>query len=451
VRSHIVDQLRPAAPEIDPSWEAETRRAILENRTRSGTPTAERGRKRRLGRLALVAAAVAALVGGVIVAREHVPRSDVRPAGPVDRIQRIDPSAATPLKLGRTLEVVADLPRTFDGEEVQFSSFAEDGVLVGDVAPVLEETTDPASRPVVTQERPVMYDLDTRRFTLLDDRDRPEPTQIADVVGDDTVVVWVELVGTHVDTSEFTFYSYDRQTEKVTTIGEFDDPDGQIVYGHDLRLAGDSAYFSTPAYPKKRGQEAVYAVPVDGSKPPRVLASGGMHVTLSGDTLTYQVASPRDKDEYPRSVTYDLRTGRTRAVPVSAHVDELGFCGAEVTEAWETWCVGRVWADEDAQPARLTIKEPSGRITEFAPFPTEPYNVPVPHDIMQLGPWVAVSVTTEDGQERTFLVDLDTSEMKVFPDNTSFGALSPDRSKVLISSFADQRPRQRIVRVPASD
>lgn len=451
MRAHIVDELRPAAPEIDPRWEAETRRAILENRTRDGTLTAARARQRRLGRLGLVAATVAAIIGGVIVARDHVPPSDLRPAGPVDKIQRIDPSTATPLVLGDTLEVVADLPRTFDGEEVQFSSFAEDDVLVGDVAPVLEEQTGPATAPIVTQERPVLYDLETRRFTVLDDRDRPEPTQIAHVVGDDTVVVWVELVGTNVDTSEFTIYSYDRQTKQVTTIGEFHDPDGQIVYGHDLRLAGDTVYFSTPAYPRKRGQEAVYAVPVDGSKPPRVLAAGGMHVTLSGHTLSYQVANPRDKDEYPRSVTYDLRTGRTRAVPVSAHVDEPGFCGAEVTKAWEAWCVGHAWADEDAQPARLTIKETSGRLTEFAPFPTEPYNIPVPHDIRQLGPWVAVSVTTEDGQERTFLVDLDTSDVKVFPDNTSFGALSSDRSKVLISSFADNGPRQRIVRVPSAD
>ena len=57
----------------------------------------------------------------------------------------------------------------------------------------------------------------------------------------------------------------------------------------------------------------------------------------------------------------------------------------------------------------------------------------------------------DDGrrQDREFLVDLDTKEVKVFPDNTSFDSLSPDRSTVLISSYAGKGPGPaRIVRIP---
>lgn len=365
-----------------------------------------------------------------------------------DVVQKIDPSKATTLELGNTLQVVSDLPQSFGDDPVHFRGFAEDGVLVGVTRPEPDEA-DSASGPPIEQSRPVMYDLDTQAFTVLDDRDRPETTQVGNVSGNEHTVVWAEVVGTQIDHSEFTLYAYDRETKRVTTLGEFDDPDGQIVYGNDLAIAGDTAYFSTPAYPKKRGQEAVYAVPVDGSQPPRVIAPGGEDVRTSGNTLTYRVRNSRDEAEYPKYFTYDMPTGKTTPVPVSAHVDEPGFCGAEVTDEWETWCVGRAYDDENPQPALLTIKETSGRTTQFAPFPINRHNVPVPHDIMTLGRWTAITVTTEDGQHRTFLADLDTKDMLVFPDNTSFDSLSPDRSQVLVSSFAaKERGQQRIVRIP---
>ena len=112
-----------------------------------------------------------------------------------------------------------------------------------------------------------MYDLDTKEFTLLDDRARPTPTQVVDVSGNEATVVWAELVGTSVGAASSRLL-VQPTNEQVTTLGEFNDPDGQIVYGNDLALAGDTAYFSTAAYPEKRGQEGVYAVPVDGSKLP---------------------------------------------------------------------------------------------------------------------------------------------------------------------------------------
>ena len=382
--------------------------------------------------------------------RPEEDRTDV----PREQVQRIDPSKADRLEFGKTLEVVADLPQAFDGDPVLFQDFAGPGVLVGTVRSETADGDDAAPAgglPALARSHPIAYDVKDDSFTVLDDRERPVTTQVGNVQGSETAVVWVEVVGTTIDHSAFTIYSYDRATKDVTAIAEFDDPDGQIVFGNDLDIAGDTAYFSRPTYPEKRGQEAVYAVPIDGSEPPRVIAQGGAMATISGDTLTYQVADPHDRDAYPSFFTYDLRTGEKTPVPVSAHVDDAGFCGAAFTEDWETWCVGREYRDEGSRPALLSIKETSGRTTEFAPFPIDPNNVPAPHDIMRLGRWTAIAVTTEDGQDREFLVDLDTKDVKVFPDNTSFGPLSTDRSTVLVSSYADRGPGlQRIVRIPTS-
>ena len=446
MNNHIIDALRPEPPAIDPVWEAETVRAITEGRVGSGKLTTNR--RGRLMGAGLVAAAVVALIAGVAVARHSLPPDHVRPAEPVkDKIQKITPAKAEKLKLGDTLDVVAELPKTYNGDGVFFSAFIGSNVLVGSATPALDE--DAPGVESLAQSHPVMYDLDTKKFTLLDDRERAKPTQVVDVSGDGDTVVWAELVGTNIGTSEFTIYSYDQQAGQVTTLGEFNDPDGQIVYGDDLALAGDTAYFSTLALPAKRGQQGVYAVPVDGSKKPRMIAKGGQGVRISGETLTYATRSAKNTEQ-PRYFTYDLPTGMTVPVPVSAHADDLGFCGAEVTKAWETWCIGGdLNEDVPAEPAILTIKEASGRTTTFAPFNVGSYNFPIPHDVMALGPWTGITVTTDDGQDREFLVDLDTKEVKVFPDNTSFTSLSPDGSTVLISSYAGKGPGpQRLVRIP---
>ncbi|MDX6278845.1 MAG: hypothetical protein QOJ72_2973 [Nocardioidaceae bacterium] len=438
MKTHIIDALRPERPDLDPDWEAETVRSILEDR--AGVTTTEHSGSRRLMRVALVAAAVVAIIGAAVVARNSLPADVVRPAAPKqEKIQNIDPAKATKLKLGDTLDVVAELPQTFNGDQVLFSAFAEDNVLVGSAAPVDNGVS-------VQQAHPVMYDLGTKKITLLDDRDRPEPTQVVDVSGNEDTVVWTELVGTNIDTSNFTIHSYDRRTKQVTTLGTFDDPRGAIVYGRDLAIAGDTAYFSTPAYPAKEGQEAVYAVPVDGSKPASVIAKPGQDVRISGNTLTYAVRNPKDKNAYPTYFTYDLRTEVTTPAPVSTHANDSGFCGAEFTKAWETWCEGVVDDAVRSEPGLLTIKEASGRTTAFAPFPASPN---APHNVMTLGPWTAITVTTTTGQNREYLVDLDTKEVKVFPGNSSFAALSPDRSTALITSYASKGPGpERIVRIP---
>jgi hypothetical protein len=455
VNTHIIDALRPERPELDPDWEAEIVRSILEDRRR-GVLATERSGRGRLMRVALVAAAVIAIIGAAVVARNALPPDVVRPAAPKqEKIQKIDPSKATKLKFGDTLDVVADLPKTFNGDQVWFNAFAGDNTVVGSATPVLDETAQGGvvGAPRLAQTHPVMYDLDTKSLTLLDDRDRPAPTQVVNVSGNENTVIWAELVGMGPSTSEFTLYTYDRHSKEVTTFGAFDDPDGQIFYGDDLTLAGDTAYFSTFANPAKKGQ-GVFAVPVDGSKPPSLIAEGGEGVRISGDTLTYQLRNPKAKVEDRRHFTYDLRTHEATPVPVSAHADDPGFCGAEFSEAFETWCVGRIADGPDpsvatSSPALLRIKEASGRTTEFAPFDVGSLNAPVPHDVIALGPWTGIAVTVDGGQDREFLVNLDTKDVKVFPGNTSFAALSPDHSRALITSFGGKGPGpERVARVP---
>ncbi|MBD8606707.1 hypothetical protein IFT73_07550 [Aeromicrobium sp. CFBP 8757] len=405
----------------------------------------------RTGRRVAVAAAVAAMatcVGGCT--SDPGPRLAPAARAATDVVQRIDPGAATRLTLGGTLAVVAELPHRHAGNQVFFSSFAGDGEVLGAVVP---EDDAPMGRGASAQSRPVLYDVASKTLTVLDDGARPAPTWVSDVVGDERAVAWVEGSDYNIAHSTFTIHSYDRVTREVAEIGRFDDPDGQIAYGGDLSIAGGTAYFSTSTFPGKKGQESVYAIPVDGSTPPEVVAAGGEQISIDGDTLRYWVRNPRDEREYPRHFTLDLATGATTAVPVNELAGEDGFCGAETTAAWEMWCTGRTLRpgpEMDHDEALITIREASGRTTEFAPFPVGSLNASVPHAVVDLGRWTGISVPTDDGQEREFLVDLDTEDVRVFPDNTSFGAMSPDRTTVLVTSYArgGEPAMQRVVGIP---
>jgi hypothetical protein len=80
--THIIEQLRSHLAEIDRNERRRPSRPSFGKDTTTRRP----GQKRRWGttaRFVLVAASVAPLVGGTLVARERMPRSDVRPAGPV--------------------------------------------------------------------------------------------------------------------------------------------------------------------------------------------------------------------------------------------------------------------------------------------------------------------------------------------------------------------------------
>lgn len=389
----------------------------------------------------MMTAAVAVVVGGCT--------SDPAPIAQAakDAVRTIDPADATMLAFGDSLEIVADLPATFDGDRVLYTSFASEDEVLGMARP---DETEVVQGRTTTQSRPVLYDLGTKTFTVLDDGDRPEPTWVTDVSGNADTVVWTEGSGTMIDHSRFTVYAHDRATKQVTVIAELDDPDGQVVYGNDLDIFGGTAYFSTPAYPAKRGQEAVYAVPVDGSSEPRVVATGGEEIRIRDGVLTYLERDPRDDRAYPARHAYDLRTRATTEVPVSEHADEDGFCGATVTKRWTAWCVKRSDAADPKPTPRLTIRETSGRTTEFGTFTAASRGGFQPFDPMELGRWTAIGARTSNGQQREYLVDLDTEEVLTFPANTSFGWTSPDASLVLVSSYArgGEPAMQRVVRIP---
>jgi len=115
MKSHIIDQLRPEAPDLDPTWESTTLRAILEERDSHATATAVGGT--RLVRLAVVAATVAALAGGVIVARNHLPQDDVRPAAPASKtpVQTAAPAPTVNApKAEKTYVPAPDDPKTHE-------------------------------------------------------------------------------------------------------------------------------------------------------------------------------------------------------------------------------------------------------------------------------------------------------------------------------------------------
>ena len=93
MRSHIIDELRPEVPDIDPTWEAEARQAIL------NIPPGTGSKAHRLVQLTAAAAVVAALAGGAVLARNFLPSHEVRPAGPATAGPTATPeTSATPTR-----------------------------------------------------------------------------------------------------------------------------------------------------------------------------------------------------------------------------------------------------------------------------------------------------------------------------------------------------------------
>lgn len=81
MRAHIIDELRPVAPDIDPGWEAQTMREILEDSRRGGELTVKR-RRHKSAQFLLAVVAVGVILGGLVVARDLLPGREVGPAGP---------------------------------------------------------------------------------------------------------------------------------------------------------------------------------------------------------------------------------------------------------------------------------------------------------------------------------------------------------------------------------
>jgi hypothetical protein len=391
----------------------------------------------RTRKLVIGVAAVLSLVG-CTSGSDEAPKAD-----PTKVVRTIDPAKATTLKLGDDLEVLAELPRKMGDQDVYFHGFTADGKVLGSAA-LPEGPSDGQMGSVTSQAHPVMYDPETKKFTVLDSRKREKNTQLPSIISSGDFVVWLETPETNIGVSTIAIYSYDRRSKKVTQLYSASDPDGRLVWGSDLVVSEGTVYFSMSSWkPKDNARSRVYAVPVDGSRPARVLVKGGAFVTLAGDSLTYAVKDAR--------FSRDLRTGETSPVPVSPRANDPGFCGAELVEGFETLCMGTPAGDEpsDVTAAVLTVTERSGRKTVFEPFPSDSLNHPVPHDVVPMGPWVGVTMTDDDGADRKFLVDLESRAVKAFPKNTAFRALNDDRTQALMSIVVDGKTwPQVIVRIP---
>jgi hypothetical protein len=388
----------------------------------------------------VVGVAVVICVAGCKSSPDDAPK-----ATPKEVVTTIDPAKATTLKLGDDLEIVAKLPRKLGEQNAYFDGFTPDGKVLGSVS--LPEKPSGEMGSITSQSHPVIYDLESEEFTVLDDRERKEPTGVASVLGTKDFVVWMETHEANIGVSDIAIYSYDRHAKVVTELVRTG-PSEKVVYGGDLAVRGDTAYYSMPAWNEEdRADSAVYSVPVDGSSPAKVLVKGGATVSLVDGSLRYTLGKGK-------WFSRDLATGETRPAPVSSKADDPGFCGAEFTESFETLCMGKPTNDETEgviDPV-LTVKESSGRTTVFAPFPTDSLNYPVPHGVVPIGPWVGVTMTGDGGADREFLVDLESRAVKAFPKGTSFGALTEDRTLVLLSTPGTEKTwPQVVVRIPRKD
>lgn len=373
-----------------------------------------------------------------------------KPKPTKDVVRTIDPAKATTMKLGEDLEVVAELPRKFGERDAYYRGFTSDGKLMGSVSlPEKPRNDGMVGGGLTSQSYAVLYDLKTKKFTVLDSRKRERNTQLPSIVSSGDFVVWVETPETTASSSTIAIYSYDRRSKRVAQLFSADDPDGIMNGGYDLVVRGDKAYFSRFACCRKRdrGNAAVYSVPVDGSAPAKVLVKGGAWVSLVDDSLRYEVKG--------RGFSRNLATGETKPLPVSPRAKDPGFCGAEFTETFETLCMGEPYGDgyeEGVVDAVLTITETSGRKTVFKPFPDESDGDPIPRAVVPVGPWVGVTITSDVGNDRKFLFDLESRVMKAFPKGTSFDALSDDKTLALLRDRVTMNSlSQVIVRIPEKD
>lgn len=89
--SHIVEELRPLPPQVDPEWEEQTLETILARRDSDWGEVANRWR--RPARILFVAAAVAAIIGSAFAARGLLPSDDRRSTEVATRPEPDGPAA----------------------------------------------------------------------------------------------------------------------------------------------------------------------------------------------------------------------------------------------------------------------------------------------------------------------------------------------------------------------
>lgn len=366
---------------------------------------------------------------------------------PKDVVKKLAASEARVLDLGKDVEVVAELPRKVGEEDVLYRGFTDDGLVVGWMSRPAPPSDFIPGPPSPYQSHAFIYDLESGDFTILDDTPQPEPTSIADVVGTDDVVVWIETPDS-MEPHNFTVRSYDRATSKVTDLASFTNPGGQVWYDNDLTVRGGNAYFSRHVFSKKsKAEPAVYTVPVDGSKPVGVLIPDAEEISIDGDVLTYW--------DGKKSMQRDLSSGATSPASTSPSAGDPGFCGATFTETFETDCVGRPAHAPETNEADivdpvLTITPATGAavVVKDLPGDDDGFPPPMPADIQAFGDWIGFTMSSGDTPSPQYFVDPTTEVLWIMSKDSMLEAPSPDGTLALLNEFIANSLVTKVVRTP---
>lgn len=390
-------------------------------------------------RVLTTAMATLAVIGGCSSA--SAPSADASKKSVVS----IKAANASELKIGKDLPVIAELPTTFGERDVFFDGFADNRTLYGSMS-LPEPPSDRIPGHIESRSYPFLYDLDTKKITLLDKSSRSVPPYVANTVASAETVVWVEGHGAGFGSSDVEIRSYDRRTRAVTKLGRFTDKSDQSVYGDDLVVHEGFAYFSTRALPSNKGKKsAIHAVPLDGSQPLKVVVPGAEQITLNGNSLTY---AQQDTQK-----SLDLTTKEVAVVPAHRLAADAGFCGSGETKATEYWCVGEpaVYEGENlvANPV-LTFKQSTDRTTTFTSEGAgADQNYPTPEDVGDYGSWIAVTVSGGDWPAPQYLLDLDRGAARVMATDTMLTGTLPGSNLAIVTEVAQEgRTPQRVVELP---
>lgn len=348
---------------------------------------------------------------------------------PQNTVRTIDLAAATELKVGDDLPVIATLPTNRGKREVYFDGFADDNTLFGKMG-LPEPVHDTIPGAVESRTYPFLYDLNTEKFTVLDESSRSEVPYVADIATTADTVVWTEGHGVSTETGDFEIRSFDRRTGSVTKLGRSTDTSGQVAYNRDLVVHDGTAYFSTHAFNRKKGKRpAIHSVPVDGSRALKMLVPDAEGIKLDGQSLTFE------KEGSQQAI--DLTTGAVTPVPANRFADDPGFCGAGTTTTTEYWCIGVPVVIEDDDPLFadpvLTFKEPSGRTTTIATSTGgDDENYPTPSRLQEYGDWIGFTVSGGDWPAPQFLIDLDNRTARIMPQDIMLDETSPAHTLALV-------------------
>lgn len=359
-------------------------------------------------------------------------------------VREIDPATATPLELRDDLRVLAKLPTQFGKRNVYFTGFADRATLFGSMS-----LPEPPSRSipsaVKSRSYPFLYDLTSRKFTILDESARQFVPYVADSAASAASVVWVEGHGISTETSDFDIRSFDRTTHKATKIGRFRDNSNQATFANDLVVHDGIAYFSTHVFSRSKGQRpAIYSVPVDGSDKLDILVPDAGEIELEGDSLTFAQGNVHK--------ALNLQTDAVTTIPPNSHAAEPGFCGSGKTSGAKYWCAGKPYIADDQTniiDPLLTFEDARGNTTKFVTITGDDEQYPVPMDVEEYGDWVTVRVSGGDWPSPQYLIDLGSGAARVMPTDTMLTETLPGSNLALVSEVTHKGGKpQLLVELP---